>query len=145
MKFYKKNNYALYLAGLLNEAYYPVFGNKKKWKDVFSDFIIEFEKQNNILTDAHTGNPLPSELNQIIDAHYGEITINFSSSGNYDPGTGPHGYDPPDRDEERLFHSATYKSHSSILNRKELPIPNNIGEKLFDLYRNKIEDVEIDI
>lgn len=88
----------------------------RSWKNVSGTFSTEIE----------------------IDGELKELEIDFLSSGYYDPGSmygGPHGLGwPPDEHEDREFDAA--KIDGIKLTREQ-------GEKYFEEFRNRIEDVEI--
>ncbi len=67
-----------------------------------------------------------------------ELTIEFLSSGYYTPAQTygpPENCYPEESDEERIFDCATISGRS---------IPQEIGEKLFDLLTNNIDEVQLD-
>lgn len=92
--------------------------NVKRWKDVPGIFEKELE--------------------------HGMLRIHFESSGGYDPGKTwgePETCYPPEGEDERVLSSVFYQHHEDDF---VCAIPQDVAEVLFNLYREEIQQVEIE-
>lgn len=120
-------------------------GRSTSWNNVQAQFSIEVWTDGLRCCDIDD-KALPM-LNIICFAKgftYGELIIDFTSSGYDDPGSmygGPDnlGY-PPEGDDERLLESA----HLVDDDGNEIKLSKEQQDQLFDLYQDEINDTDID-
>lgn len=115
----------------------------KTWVGVRGKYYIECWRYWGGVIDAHTQKFIPVDNELFQDT--AEITIHFESTGSFDPGcmwmpNGDPGY-PPEGDEERTFVAAFIREHGS---KDEVRLSDDVGNRLFEMYEEKINDVELD-
>ena len=113
----------------------------RKWSNVPGTFSIEVQNRDG---SAHTlnGRPMPPLDGYVQPDEYPELVIEFTSSGYYEPASMYGGADrlgwPEEGDDERLL------SRAYLLDgRCEVELPPDVQAKLFDLYEDRIYEVEL--
>ena len=109
-----------------------------------ADFSIELTVDEGIVWDDGNEVPAPQWLHELsllglfICLDDAELNIEFTSEGYEDPGCTygpPENCYPPEGEDERLLSEATING---------IVLPPKLSQELFDLYEEKIMDVEID-
>lgn len=118
---------------------------KRSWKNLEGTFAVEIQLLANLETGGHHVQDidgfreLPADLvSYFVGTNDLELVITFLSSGYYDPGiySGPmDGSYPAEGDDERVLDSV-------VIGDRELP--KDLAEKIFDLYQEEIDAVEIE-
>lgn len=116
---------------------------KSKWSNVAGQFTVEVYLDDEVVRDAHNDKEIKPLAGYVgLDDAY-ELVIDFRSSGYYDSGSMYGGADnlgyPPESDDERLLECA-YLTDGN----EKVKLPQATQDALFDLFLDKIEDVEID-
>ena len=110
------------------------------WKNVPGLFSVELASIRSVISE-YDGDEIPP-LYGIVVPGVDELVIEFVSSGYYEPASMYGGSDrlgwPEDGDDERLLSRAYL-----IDGRREVELPPDVQQQLFDLYEDRIYEVEL--
>lgn len=122
---------------------------ERSWKNVKGKFVRELGVEGGQAFD--DGSELPAELSSLLLPFLvsdGELVIEFTSSGYYDPGSMYGGWQnlgsPPEGEDERLLSVAYLELDNPNGYQDRVELPNDVQQKLFDHYLDRIEAAELD-
>ena len=115
------------------------------WRNVAGSYTIEvgFDDQSNLI-DLGSGQDLEFLRQYLEHPDSSEVTINFRSSGSYEPASMYGGWDqlgwPEELVDDRELDYAQVFVNGQAANK----LHESIGRKLFDMYESEINDVELE-
>ena len=117
------------------------------WADVAGQFVTELYARDGDLYDAYSDKKMDVLIEDLMgnvkDGDSYELTIDFRSSGYYDPGVlsgPPEKCYPPGGAEDREMEVMTL----STGNNKEVKLRHDEMREMFEIYRDGVEDVELE-
>jgi hypothetical protein len=119
-------------------------GKSYRWADVAGQFVTELYARDGELYDAYSDKNLDVQIEAALEhGESYELTIEFRSSGYYDPGVlsgPPEKCYPPEGDDDREMEGVALSAE----NNKEVELTHAEQEEMFEIYRGGIEDVELE-